>query len=35
MIALLSMGIAWLIAKKLEDSSAYKAPKGKHKNRYK
>lgn len=35
MITAITMGIAYLIAKKLEDASSYKQPKGKHKNRYK
>ena len=35
MFGLISFGIAYLIAKKLDDSTDYKSPKGKHKNRYK
>jgi hypothetical protein len=33
--ALIAIGIAYAIAKKLDDSSDYKTPKGKYKNRYK
>lgn len=35
MLTAITIGIAYLIAKKLDDSGDYKQPKGKHKNRYK
>jgi hypothetical protein len=35
MFGLISIGIAYIIAKKLDDAGDYKAPKGKNKNRYK
>ena len=35
MIGLLAIAVAFVVAKKLDDSSGYKSPKGKHKNRYK
>lgn len=35
LIATAAIGAAYLIAKALDDSSDYKEPKGKHKNRYK
>tara|TARA_R110002049_G_scaffold64570_6_gene170208 strand:- start:353 stop:460 length:108 start_codon:yes stop_codon:yes gene_type:complete len=35
MFTALTMGIAYIIAKKLDDSGKYKTPKGKNKNRYK
>ena len=35
MFTALTMGIAYVIAKKLDDSGKYKIPKGKNKNRYK
>lgn len=35
MLGLISMAIAYVIAKALTDSADYKEPKGKHKNRYK
>jgi hypothetical protein len=35
MIGLITFGIAYLIAKALDDAGNYKEPKGKHKNRYK
>ena len=34
MIALITFTVGYWIAKKLNDSSDYKQPKGKHKNRY-
>lgn len=35
MIGLLAMGLAYIVAKALDDAGDYKGPKGKHKNRYK
>lgn len=35
MFTALTMGIAYIIAKKLDDAGDYKEPKGKNKNRYK
>ena len=35
MFGILSMTLAYIIAKKLDDLGDYKEPKGKHKNRYK
>lgn len=35
MFGAIAIGIAYLIAKKLDDSGNYKPPKGKNKNRYK
>ena len=35
MLGLISMAIAFVIAKTLDDSTDYKHPSGKHKNRYK
>ena len=35
MISVIAFGIAYLIAKKLDDLGDYKEPKGKYKNRYK
>lgn len=35
MFTALTIGIAYLIAKKLDDSGDYKTPKEKNKNRYK
>lgn len=35
MLGLITIGIAFLAAKKLDDSGNYKKPIGKHKNRYK
>lgn len=35
MFGALAIGIAYLIAKALDDASDYKEPKGKRKNRYK
>lgn len=35
MLAAITIGIAYLIAKKLDDLGDYKEPKGKTKNRYK
>jgi hypothetical protein len=35
MFGIIATGIAYLIAKKLDDAGKYKNPKGKHKNRYK
>lgn len=34
MIGLVTIAIAYVIAKKLDDSSDYKEPKGKHRKRY-
>ena len=35
MFGAIAMGLAYLIAKKLDDAGDYKTPKGKNKNRYK
>lgn len=35
MLGLISMAIAYVIAKTLDDASGYKLPKGRYKNRYK
>lgn len=35
MFGLIAIGLAFLVAKKLDDSGKYIEPKGKHKNRYK
>tara|TARA_R110002096_G_scaffold432559_1_gene649601 strand:- start:246 stop:353 length:108 start_codon:yes stop_codon:yes gene_type:complete len=35
MFTALTIGIAYIIAKKLDDAGDYKTPKGKNKNRYK
>ena len=35
MLGLITIGISFFIAKKLDDSSDYKNPTGKNKNRYK
>lgn len=35
MFTAITIGIAYLIAKKLDDASDYRTPKGKDKNRYK
>jgi hypothetical protein len=35
MFTVITIGIAYLIAKKLDAAGDYKEPKGKHKNRYK
>jgi hypothetical protein len=35
MFSIIGIGIAYIIAKALDDSSDYKQPKGKNKNRYK
>lgn len=34
MFGLIALGLAYLVAKKLDDSGDYKQPKGKYKNRY-
>lgn len=35
MIGLIAIAVAYVVAKKLDDASDYKLPKGRHKNRYK
>ena len=35
MFGAIAIGLAYLIAKKLDDAGDYKTPKGKNKNRYK
>lgn len=35
MFGLITLGLAYITAKKLDDSGDYKQPKGKNKNRYK
>lgn len=34
MLGLIAIAVAYVVAKKLDDSSDYKLPEGKHKNRY-
>lgn len=35
MVGLIALGIAYIVAKKLDDLGDYKTPRGKNKNRYK